>query len=218
MKKILILSVCVLFCAGTSYGQAGYIGLYSDVGGTDCTMADVSGLCYVYVIHKNAPGATSSKFMIQDIGLNSTIFLNEVFSTGRIWVGSFHSGVVVSYGACYSSDVSLGTMEYFCQGTANPCATTRVVPDPAAPSGTIEVMDCASPPNTLVGNASILTWNDTGSCNPGYKLGPDQNVVSVESLTGESRTDRLPSRSTDSGAEQPRLAQSVSSPRISPEQ
>ena len=167
MKKFVMLGACVLFCAGTSYGQAGYIGLYSDIGGTDCKMADVPGLCYVYVIHKNAPGVTSSRFMIQDIGLNSTIFLNEVFSPGRLWVGSLHSGVVVSYGACFSSDVLLVTMEYSCQGTADPCATTRVLPDPAAPSGTIEVLDCGSLPNTLVANASILNWNDTGNCDPG---------------------------------------------------
>lgn len=167
MKKIVMFCVWVLLCAGTSYGQAGYIGLYSDISGTECTTADIPGPCYVYVIHKNASGVTSSRFMIQDIGLNSTIFLNEVFSPGRLWTGSLHSGVVVSYGACFSSDVLLATMEYLCQGTADPCATTRVLPDPAAPSGTIEVEDCGFPPNTLVANASILTWNDTGNCIPG---------------------------------------------------
>lgn len=167
MKNILVLSTCVLFCASLSYGQAGYIGLYSDVVGTDCTMTDVPGPCSVYVVHKGTAGATLSQFMIQDVGLNSTIFLNDVFSPGRLWTGSSHAGVVVTYGACYATDVLVITMQYLCQGTADPCATTRVVPDPAAPSGTIEVMDCASPSNTLVGNGSILNWNDTGSCNPG---------------------------------------------------
>jgi len=130
-------------------------------------MADVPGPCFIYVIHKNAPGVTSSQFMIQDIGLNSTVFVNEVFSPGRMWTGSMHSGVVISYGACFSSDLFLATMEYFCQGTADPCATTRVLPDPAALSGMIEVVDCGSPGNTLVADGSILTWNDAGSCDPG---------------------------------------------------
>jgi hypothetical protein len=167
MKNILILSVCVLLCASVSNGQAGYIGLYSDITGTNCMMTDIPGPCFVYVIHKSAVGATSSQFLIQDVGLNATIFLNEVFSPGRLWTGSSHAGVVVSYGACHSSDILLMTMEYACQGTADPCAMTMVLPDPTAPSGTIEIFDCASPPNKLVGNGSILTWNDTGSCDPG---------------------------------------------------
>jgi hypothetical protein len=183
MKRVVFLALVVLSISSVAFGQAGYIGLYSDPGGTTCTLNDFPGLCFVYVIHKATPGATASQYLVVDQGLGATFFLSDVYGPGILNIGTSHTGVAMAYGGCRPSDILLITMQYFCQGTAIPCATTRVIADPASATGTIEVNDCSLPiPNRLVGGGSVLTWNDTGSCDPpcGPVLpGPDSSLVTV---------------------------------------
>ena len=73
MRRGLLLSLGILISASLAHGQAGFIGLFTDFGYTDCSLVDTPGEVQVYVIHKATPGATASQFRIAvDAGVTST--------------------------------------------------------------------------------------------------------------------------------------------------
>ena len=164
MKRVLFLSLGILLTAGMAFGQAGYIGLFSDVGYTNCTMYDAPGLETIYAVHKASTGSTACQFKIAvDPGMTCTgVGVINAFPTT---IGTPGTGISVAYGACYPSDILLLTWNFFCSGTSTPCSMLQVVPDPSALSGTIEVVDCDL--FKLVGGGSIMFVNPDGNCDCG---------------------------------------------------
>ncbi len=164
MKRVLLLSLGIILSAGMAFGQAGYIGLYSDFGYTNCTMYDTPGLQTIYAVHKASTGSTASQFRIAvDPGMTCiTVGVINGFPTT---IGSPETGISVAYGACFSSDILLLTWNFLCSGTSATCSMLRIVPDPSALSGTIEVVDCDQ--FKLVGGGSIMYVNPDGNCDCG---------------------------------------------------
>jgi hypothetical protein len=164
MKTVLILSICVLLFADTTYGQAGAIGLYVDAPTyVDCYYTDAApALVPVYVVHKLTPGATASQFMVAAFdGFNCT-YTGEIIAA-PVSIGSTQTGLSASYGGCMAGDILIATINYFCMGTSPNCARLQVVPDPAAPTGHIEVVDCAFV--KLIATGLGFVFNEDGSCN-----------------------------------------------------
>jgi hypothetical protein len=155
-----------MLCAGAAYGQAGGIGLYFDTPVyATCDYADVApALVPVYVVHKLTPGATASQFMVISGGGFNCTYTGEIIHV-PVSIGSTQTGISVSYGGCVPSDILIATINYFCMGTAPVCSYLEVVPDPAAPTGTIEVVDCAFV--KLIGNGGRADINSDGSCHCG---------------------------------------------------
>lgn len=163
MKKVLLLSFYVLSCAGAASGQAGDIGLFIDSPGyTDCDFTfTAAALIPVYVVHRNTPGATASQFMVQPgDGWNCT-FTGEIIVV-PVSIGSALSGLSASYGGCRPSPILITTINYFCLVAPPTCASLRVVPDPAAPTGTIEVVNCSFV--KLEGRGRVMYANPDGRC------------------------------------------------------
>jgi len=132
MKKVLVLSFCILLCTAAAYGQAGFIGLYVDSPAyVDCYPNDTApALVPIYVVHKWTPGATASQFMIEaGNGFNCT-YTGEIIAV-PVSIGNTQTGLSASYGSCMASDILIATINYFCTGTSPPCATLTPVPDPA---------------------------------------------------------------------------------------
>jgi hypothetical protein len=164
MKRALLLSLGIILASGLAYGQAGFIGLFTDFGYTDCSLVDTPGEVSVFAIHKASAGATASQFRIAvDPGMTCTTV--EVINNFPTTLGDPASGISISYGFCYPSDILLFTWVFSCSGTSAPCSIMEVVPDPAAASGTIEVFDCNQ--FKLVGGGGIMYVNPDGSCDCG---------------------------------------------------
>jgi hypothetical protein len=160
-KTLGLLTLLVAVTAGAAFGQAGYIGLYADATGVDCTVPDNgSGQVTVYVIHHAASGTTGSQWKIAASNGFDMTYVDETMSF--VAMGTTQSGVSASYGSCLSSQILLGTVTYVSHGLSTPCSYLQVVPDPNASSGAIEVMDCSSQKNAGVG--SRLYVNPNGSC------------------------------------------------------
>jgi hypothetical protein len=87
-----------------------------------------------------------------------------------------------SYGGCVSSDILISTLNYFCMGTSPACAYLEVVPDPASPSGTIEVVNCSFV--KLIGVGSILTVNGDATCPCGLPT-HESSWGQIKSIYGE---------------------------------
>jgi hypothetical protein len=162
MQKTLTLSVGILLCAGAAFGQAGGIGLYVDVVVfSQCDYDDTApNSVDIYAVHKHTQGATASRWKVEAGGGFNCAYIGEITPTGS--VGDTQNGIAIGYGACLSSTILLATIHYLCSGTNPPCAFLEVVPDPSAPSGKIEVVDCSFV--TLEGVGSTLFVNNDGTC------------------------------------------------------
>lgn len=167
MRRILLLlTFCTLLPANLAFGQAGYIGLFTDIGYTDCRLwDDAVEIKTIYAVHKAASFVTQSQFLVYvDPGFGCTeVGLTYNFPTA---IGSPTTGLTIAYGTCSVSDILLFTWDFQCQmATAGDCIRLEVVPDPAALSGYIEVIDCNS--NRLIGNGSTLFVNPNWTCDCG---------------------------------------------------
>jgi hypothetical protein len=58
-------------------------------------------------------------------------------------IGATQAGISLGYGGCLPCPNLLVTINWFCQGISPSCAYLEIVPDLAAASGTIEMVDCA---------------------------------------------------------------------------
>jgi len=160
-SKALILLALLVTIPAAAVGQAGYIGLYADAGGTECFVSDRGpGQAQVYVVHQASAGATASQWkIVSGDGLGLT-WLSESWST--VAMGDTRAGVTASYGGCETSPMLLCTITYTTNGTSSDCSYLEVVPDPSSFTGAIEVVDCAS--QQLAGRGGKIYVNPTESC------------------------------------------------------
>ncbi len=180
MKKIILLTLVIMICASIAYGQAGYIGLYMDPIYTLCDILDVApALVPVYAVHKACPGAVASQWKVMPGGGFNCTYTGEIVALPTS-IGSTQSGISIAYGGCLPSDILLVTINYFCMGASPPCASLTVVPDPAAPSGTIEVIDCFYV--KLVGGGGIFYMNPDGSCDCRWTPVKDSSWGQIKAL------------------------------------
>jgi len=166
MGKQLAIFLLVVSAPGLAFGQGGYIGLYSDAAYTSCLYVDANAaLVPVYVVHKGTAGATASRFKVISLGGFNMTFVGDGRISGFVYSGSLQEGMCIEYGECLASDILLMTVNYFAMGISPSCSGLRVVPDIAAPSGKIEMMDCAG--NVLEAWGSEFWVNSNGSCDCG---------------------------------------------------
>ena len=164
MKRMLLILLTTVVCASPAFGQAGYIGLFSDAGFTDCSMVDIPGVRTIYAVHKAASGVSASQFMVEvDAGMTcASLGTINYFPTT---IGTPENGISIAYGSCLVSDIVLFEWTWSCSGTSLPCSRLEVVPDWGSISGTIEVVDCYS--QKMIGNGSIMYVNANFGCDCG---------------------------------------------------
>ncbi len=161
MKRAMIIACCLVFGASMAFGQAGSIGVFSDVGATSCNFVDTGGLVQVYLAHVFTDGATASQFKL-DAPLSWT-HLGDTWNFTTV-IGTSIAGVSVAYGACFTGPIALGVVNFF-GGAVAGCTFMSIIPDPGAPSGQIEAVDCALPdPNKLFPTGGGARINPDGTC------------------------------------------------------
>lgn len=163
MKKVLLLTLAIVMCAGLASAQSGgHIGIYSDTPGySDCNLSEalyVTNL--VYVVHNTAAEGNTSQFMVA----KTWGALDGAVSYGtNLNLGEFFTGVTITYVGCKPLPHLLGTIGSIPVAPTAPCTVAfEVVPDPALASGQIEVIDCST--NTLFATGGKLTVAGDASC------------------------------------------------------
>jgi hypothetical protein len=152
MKKLLVTAIVLAVTASVALAQQTdeRIGLFSDIGGTDCTITDqVPGLVAIYAVNINTNGTTACQFRATApacIGTGSWLSDTAVFP---VTVNNSQVGVAVGYGTCQVAPIHVLTINFFLQGTSDTCCVYPVTPDPSVPSGEIEFVDCLN--NLLFG-------------------------------------------------------------------
>ena len=93
--------------------------------------------------------------------------------TGAVWVsdtpayeviGNSQTGVVVPYGVCLTGRAYILTISIMVEGTSETCCYYPVLPDPNAPSGRIEVLDCSDTIVFGIGELSVVNGNTSCPC------------------------------------------------------
>ena len=165
MKKalLLVLALGMVMTASLAFAQGGAISLYTDVTNASCNLTADVGTIFVQVVHELHPGSTASQFMLQNDG-HSMIYIADS-SAFPLVIGNTQTGVAVSYGGCLNGAITVTQAIYSGLGSSPACSSIRVVPDPAAPTGQIEGVDCASVKNFP--NGSVLTIKSDGNCTCG---------------------------------------------------
>lgn len=164
MKRSLLLTLAMLCIAGMAFAQAGSLTIAADPGGTNCNLADTTpGLCTYYVVHVNTPGATASQFYAPQPACMLAVYLSDG-AVYPVTIGSSQTGVAIGYGACLPGPNNVLMINYFCQGLTPPCCYYPILPDPALPSGNIEVVDCQNQLLFATGGEGIVNSNQTCNC------------------------------------------------------
>ena len=165
MKKILLLAVVMLGVSSVAFGQydPGAVNVYSDQSQSSCNFTD-AGFMTVYFFHTHTDGATASQFKLE---LPASGVYNHF---GDLWqfqtvIGSSISGVSVAYMVCQgqNNDIYLGSATFGTVTPAGVCEMLSIIPDPGAPSGLVEIIDCTATKYTIpVGGVGRV--NSDGSC------------------------------------------------------
>ena len=166
MKKTRALIVAVLLLAAAAHGQSQRIVLCTELSSCPCESVDNRvALVSIYVVHLYSPGAVASSWMVAQSPDFNCSYVGEAAPWATV-IGNTRTGIWISYGLCVVGDALLITINYFCQGLTPACEFLEVVPNPAATTGEIEVVDCSFV--TVAGVGGVLIVNNDGSC-PCYR-------------------------------------------------
>ncbi len=101
-------------------------------------------------------------------------------------IGIAETGIAIGYGECKTGTFQILTINYFVQGLAPECCHFSVEPDPAVPSGQIEIADCSYQVTYIYGMTDMVNSNVLCHCAPGPL--PCFPVPAKESTWGSIKT------------------------------
>jgi hypothetical protein len=155
-----------------SVALADHIGIYQDMGGTNCIMTSFvpfPGTNAMYIVHKFNPGCTASQFKVND--LSGMIPASQ--TTPFLSLGTWNTDLSLAYGGCVEGDVVLMTLNFYVTAPPTTCQQTlEIVPAPtSAVPDAIALVDCAQPSGNLktaTGGTMYFTNGcvDPSACNP----------------------------------------------------
>jgi len=177
MKKVLILALGVMMIASLSYAQQPFIGVFQDMGGTDCNLeVPAPNLYSVYVIQKGQPGISCSLMAVN----NHDMTLAGVNVMTPLSIGNLFTGIEFSYGVCDNDGIVLCQVNYtYFLGAHPACGSVEIVDHPMA--GGILVADCTLPSPVLqFAQGGLLTVNGDSGC-PDICAWTEPNAVETSS-------------------------------------
>ncbi|UCH82575.1 MAG: hypothetical protein JSW50_08795 [Candidatus Latescibacterota bacterium] len=195
MRNLLISIVLLTVAAVPALGQSSWISMFSDIGGTDCNLPDVTPqLTPYYVVHYmyTPEGSTASQFWAPQPWCLGAIYLSDT-AVFPVTIGNSQEGVSIGYGSCHTNRVHVLTLNFFTQGTSPSCCCYFVYPHPASTTGEVEVVDCNNNLVTATGgwgyvnadwvNCGCWVGNQSGGSGPAGPYGCINDPIAVEQAT-----------------------------------
>jgi hypothetical protein len=173
MKRLLILALVVIFYSVPSFAQGGLIGIYLDTWGELCDIDDCEEgkitVLEVQVVHKLAPCATGSQFMIiTSEGFTGTYLGEELPDPIGGCMGNSQTGVAIGYSAHLICPIHIMTVRYLIYGTSEPNSYIEVVADASSPFHyeTPMMTDCSDihQIHPAIGGRAYINGDGTFSC------------------------------------------------------
>jgi len=165
MRNALIFVVVLMLSGTSAYAQTVYngsIGIFADDSTTDPSwcLSAAPGVLYVYFLHTNAHGATTSQWAAPPPACLTAVHLADL-PVFTVTVGNTESGICIGYGMCKTGWFHIMTAVYQVTSVGQ-CCDWHVVADPNLPSGRIAVLDCDS--NLDYGNGWMAIFDTNPSC------------------------------------------------------
>jgi hypothetical protein len=162
MKKVLLLTVAILFAASAASAQIGVIGIYGDAGPGDCAIAygAVNTIQTIWVYHALTGGAKASKWAAPQPACFNALYLADVDVYG-VSLGSSQVEKDIGYGVCEVGTFQILGINYLSFGGGAVCCEYPVVPAPSL--GIVQAVDCADVEVTS-GSGASGTINPDGTC------------------------------------------------------
>jgi hypothetical protein len=176
MKKVLLLSLAILCCAGLVFAQPpGSVAVYADSAGTTCQLYDEASVDYqemwFHFIHVADVGATAVEFQfVPDADLIWGTDLGDVCP----WIlklGTFKTGMSISYGSCLTAVSGYGiylgkTGLKHGKSVQNDCAYAYVKnhPIPGIPGSTTPLASSCGGTWLVLRGSFIIVSNSFDSC------------------------------------------------------
>ena len=167
MIRTWCLAIIISVVAGIGTGHAEIIGIFSDSRGCPCEVTDRAGdvLLTIAVLHVDSPGARGSRFSATKPACLEVTYLYE--TAFFFALGNSQTGISFDYGQCLTGTYQLLTITFFAYGLTPDCCYFEVLPDPFAPSGEIEVIDCDNQVSFVSGLFDIVNSTEICQCAPG---------------------------------------------------
>lgn len=167
MKRSLLIAFCFVLCSSMAFAQprVGSLDVFSDPGYADCNFTDtIFGLITAYVLVTRAIDGTTAAQWMMDIPSAWTLL--GTTSPFQTVIGDPLSGIAIAYGQCMTGSFLILTVSFFGDGLSPTCSFISIVPDPTAPSGKIEIVDCQLPnvQKWLFGPLGQGIVNGDGTC------------------------------------------------------
>ena len=165
MKKALLLTLVLMVSATKAFAQGGSVGMFADMGGTDCNLTDAApGLASYFAVHVYHAGATACQFSApMPACMIGATYLSDTAVFG-VTIGNSQTGVAIGYGTCQGAPTHVLTINYFAGGATTACCRYPVLPDPNVVSGLIEVVDCTNALISATGGMGIINPDQTCFC------------------------------------------------------
>lgn len=149
MKRVVLMALALLGVSSFALGQdIGSIDLFSDAALTTCNFTEDGGTFRVYVAHTHSTGTAASMWKLQRSGGAEGPQL-ELLSTTSPYLSlgsNVEESFAVSYQGCRSGSFLIATVTYFGDpdlGVTPACALLTIAPAIDAPTGKVEMVDCA---------------------------------------------------------------------------
>jgi len=156
----------------------GWIGIYTDVGGTQCNLSDATvGLTTYHVVHHGDFGATACAYWAPKPSCFTATYLSDT-NVFPVTIGNSQAGVSIGYGSCRSGAIRVQSIVFFTTGTTPQCCLYPILGIPT--SGNVEVVDCLNALTTAYGVTSVV--NPSGSCTCGSVRVEESTWGRVKSL------------------------------------
>ena len=163
MRSVLLVvaALVVLVPPGVGHTESGTIMLYADAAFTACNIVAPAGLITIYVVYEFHSGASGVRYAMSENtgGAISHIADQNQFA---LVTGDSQSGVTISFGGCFEGSIHIQNVLYSVLSNPPVCTRVEVVPDPSAPSGQVESVDCSAA--TRFTGGWYATFNGGGSC------------------------------------------------------
>jgi hypothetical protein len=170
MKRLLLITVAVLFVAGSAFAEGGNLGIYPNATAANCAIVQAAANAQqtMYIVHKNHTGTTAVGFAAP---------LPECAQSGMFWItdqnpGGFviipndtlgsQSGISVGYGTCRTDAIVVITMLFQRTSLLPGCCLYSVTPNHLL-APTVQSVDCSTPKIEEVVYAGSANLRPTGT-------------------------------------------------------
>jgi hypothetical protein len=168
MKRLLLITVAVLFVAGHAFAGGGNIGLFTNAAATNCAIVQGASTTTAVVVHKNHTGSTGCGFSapIPSCATSGLVWVADQNPQGFVIIpndtlGS-QSGISVGYGSCRTDAVNV--INILCNRVAllSGCCWWTVLPNHLLSPNVLSV-DCSPIPLEEIVTGSQANLRPTGT-------------------------------------------------------